>query len=469
VDFDNDGTLDMISGSYDPGDVYLFRGLGEDKYEAGESIKDSADVPLVHHPVELARYEENKDDPEVDEEKSTLDRIASFGSWPEAVDWDGDGDLDLLIGSFSGEIYLRINDGTRANPSFNPDSLPVNAAGKPINVHGHAHPVVGDWDRDGVWDLVVGSDIGAVSWFRNTGSATAPEFAAGQSLIPAVAEQKFIEQILGPEESPRQGVRAQICVADYDKDGWLDLIVGDYSDIKWTKELSEEELAEKKKDEARMKKLAKKMQALGYEEDVMEQRQALSTKYFALDDEMNKKYFKEARSASFVWLYLRQPADLPDQTREDGSATADQKPTKPAARSATEKNSGPVEFSTRLDRDESDPSKGTLVVEAKIQDGWKLPASAESDQTGIPVSFWVELPKGWEFAGEWKNPVGERDEKKSSERYLKRRAFWKRSIQLPDDVSSSDELTIAIRFQVCNDQLCLPPKSINATASFNRE
>jgi len=28
VDYDDDGILDFISGSYDPGDIYLFRGLG---------------------------------------------------------------------------------------------------------------------------------------------------------------------------------------------------------------------------------------------------------------------------------------------------------------------------------------------------------------------------------------------------------------------------------------------------------
>ena len=50
MDFDNNGTLDMISGSYDPGDIYLFRGLGNGEYAKRELLKDENDIPLVHHP-----------------------------------------------------------------------------------------------------------------------------------------------------------------------------------------------------------------------------------------------------------------------------------------------------------------------------------------------------------------------------------------------------------------------------------
>ncbi len=34
VDFNNDGHLDLISGSYDPGEVYLFRGIGDNRFSA---------------------------------------------------------------------------------------------------------------------------------------------------------------------------------------------------------------------------------------------------------------------------------------------------------------------------------------------------------------------------------------------------------------------------------------------------
>ena len=57
MDYDNDGILDFISGSYDPGDTYLFRGLGDGRYAAVEKIVDKAGVPIVHHPEQLVEYE----------------------------------------------------------------------------------------------------------------------------------------------------------------------------------------------------------------------------------------------------------------------------------------------------------------------------------------------------------------------------------------------------------------------------
>ncbi len=368
MDFDNDGILDMISGSYDPGDIYLFRGLGKGEYSAAEKITDSAGVPLVHHPVELVRYEQSTKDPAANEEKAIQDRVASFGSWPEVVDWDGDGDLDLLIGSFGGEIYLRVNEGERARPSFSPGSVRLEGAGGPLKVNGHAQPVAADWDRDGVWDLVVGSDVGAVQWYRNIGSATAPEFAAAQNLIPAAADVKFLEQKLLPDQIPCQGVRAQICVTDYNGDGWLDLFVGDYSDIKWIRELSEEEQVAKEADEAAMKELAAELQALGYDEAVRDKRQALVEKYVALE-EAAKKYYLESRSASFVWLYLRRPPAAQSGKSGDTSAASGAHAAGPTAGSPAERTPRPVEFSTRLELDAADRSRCTLVVESADSGG----------------------------------------------------------------------------------------------------
>ena len=120
MDYDADGILDFISGSYDPGDLYLFRGLGKGKYAKVEKLLDKAGVPLVHHPVQLAKYHRLKQDPKADKNESIQARVASFGSWVTPVDWDGDGDLDLLIGSFSGKLFLRVNEGTRAEPAFSP-------------------------------------------------------------------------------------------------------------------------------------------------------------------------------------------------------------------------------------------------------------------------------------------------------------------------------------------------------------
>ena len=231
MDYDGDGIQDMISGCYDPGDVYLFRGLGAGKYAKGEPIRDETGLPLVHHPVQYAKYEGMKaKDPSSDE--AIQARIASFGSWPCAIDWDGDGDLDMLIGSFSGGVYVRVNDGTRTAPRYPKESVAIEAAGKPMKVPGHADPVAADWNGDGRWDLVVGAADGSVVWFENQGSDSAPRFAAAQTLLERRAEQKFMTQYVGADEQPQRGVRHQIDVVDHDGDGKLDLLVGDYSSVR---------------------------------------------------------------------------------------------------------------------------------------------------------------------------------------------------------------------------------------------
>jgi hypothetical protein len=57
----------------------------------------------------------------------------------------------------------------------------IEAAGKPIDTDvGHAAPFVGDFDGDGVQDLLVGQFGDGILWiFRNEGTNAKPKLAAG--------------------------------------------------------------------------------------------------------------------------------------------------------------------------------------------------------------------------------------------------------------------------------------------------
>jgi hypothetical protein len=228
VDYDADGTLDLVSGCYDPGDLYLFRGLGHGKYADVKTLTDVTGTPLVLHPEELKKYQALERQGKRSSEEATRQRVASFGSWPGFVDWDGDGDLDLLIGSFHGEVWLRSNQGIRSQPVWAAESVRVvDEKGAALTVMAHADVNPVDWDGDGLFDLVCGSASGAVVWFRNVGVRVRPLFTSAETLVPAAPVSRH-GVWLEPGAEPVPGRSAQLDVVDWDGDGRLDLLVGDY-------------------------------------------------------------------------------------------------------------------------------------------------------------------------------------------------------------------------------------------------
>jgi hypothetical protein len=105
-------------------------------------------------------------------------------SRPVAVDWNGDGKLDLLAGNSAG--YIQFFEG--AGTGFE-DRGYLKAGGKTIRVMagpdlsvqgpaetkwGYTNISVADWDLDGKLDILVNDITGAVKWHRNLGAELAP-------------------------------------------------------------------------------------------------------------------------------------------------------------------------------------------------------------------------------------------------------------------------------------------------------
>jgi hypothetical protein len=194
VDLDGDGKSDVISGSW-PGPITWFRREG-DKFAGGEVLKHRDGKPV------------NPD----------------IGSHAFAFDWDGDGLIDLIIGTAAGDVYFVPNVGTRDKPVFG-DPKPLEAGGKKLTIPtGSAAPVVADWDGDGLPDLIVGAEDGSVVWFRNEGLRKAPKLTAAKTLVPPSPSPWVGDKSRKPGE---WGVRARPAVVDWDGDGKLDLLVGD--------------------------------------------------------------------------------------------------------------------------------------------------------------------------------------------------------------------------------------------------
>ncbi|HSJ65085.1 MAG TPA: VCBS repeat-containing protein, partial [Gemmatimonadaceae bacterium] len=181
ADIDGDGDLDLIVGNkidpatLDRGRLYLFRNTG------------TPTVPAF-------RLED------------TLDLVKSYHLAPAFADIDGDGDLDLLVGTWNDGVVVLRNEGTRAAPRFVQDSsLTVR-----IPRGSQTTPALGDLDGDGDFDLLVGEAAGNLNHFRNDGTRQAPRWT--------LVTEEYAGIDVGRRSAP--------ALVDLDGDGDLDLVIG---------------------------------------------------------------------------------------------------------------------------------------------------------------------------------------------------------------------------------------------------
>jgi hypothetical protein len=141
---------------------------------------------------------------------------ASGDAMPFAADLDGDGDLDVVIGQADGTLAYFENIGTATAPDFL-ERVGVDNPCDGIDVGGGSFPCLADFDGDGDLDLMIGANgIIVPFYFENTGSRTAPAFVERTG-----TDSPFTDGDVLSFPTP--------VAADLDDDGDLDLIVGDSS------------------------------------------------------------------------------------------------------------------------------------------------------------------------------------------------------------------------------------------------
>ena len=176
-DWDKDGDLDLIVGDED-GRVAFIENVTPVRETPQGNRSETGSAPTFAAP----RY--------FQQEADTL-KCGALAT-PYGVDWDGDGDIDLISGNTAGYIEVFENLSGRGVPQPKwaaPRRLEVDSkvfrvqAGKNGSVQGPAEAKWGyttlnvtDWDNDGLPDIVFNSILGRVQWLKNVGTREVPEF-----------------------------------------------------------------------------------------------------------------------------------------------------------------------------------------------------------------------------------------------------------------------------------------------------
>ena len=250
MDYDGDGDMDMLVSCPDKpfNGLYFFENTSGDVFpdfaapvRLGDAIKNvqishisegvKVNVPgaeLIDFRTKLASEERTLFDAEVLKERFEKVR---FNQW-KMVDYEGDGDLDVVVGiddwadygwdnafndqgewtngPLHGFVFLLENkDGTYVNQGR------IEAGGKILDVYGAPSPNFADFDGDGDLDLICGEFLDRMTYFENIGSRQEPTYKEGVFLSNQTGLIKMDLEMIIP------------VAVDWDQDGRIDLVVGD--------------------------------------------------------------------------------------------------------------------------------------------------------------------------------------------------------------------------------------------------
>ena len=196
---------------------------------------------------------------------------------PAAGDLNGDGKTDILISTATGKLIYLENSTIGGNISFAPPVFNYLS----LTLHEFAAIQLFNLDKDGLPDLIAGDKQGMLQFYKNTGTATSPNFTLQKDTLggiivrdydlsyfgyatpcffrtntgetrllvgsekgtisyykqidkdiygnyqPEIAELFFMQNRL--PYPVKEGIRTAVSLADVDNDGFMDMIVGNFA------------------------------------------------------------------------------------------------------------------------------------------------------------------------------------------------------------------------------------------------
>lgn len=153
-DFDHDGDMDLLIGSFsekiDPFNLRATLSLYE-------NIGSGGQMKLMLR----------------DSDFGMLSDTLLYGLAPCTGDLDGDGDIDLLVGNNDGKLTYYEN---LSAPGVYPSFAAPQYYYQGLDIGFAASPYLFDRDRDGDLDLLIGEGNGNVNYFENIGTSAIPQF-----------------------------------------------------------------------------------------------------------------------------------------------------------------------------------------------------------------------------------------------------------------------------------------------------